>query len=92
MIQTSLSNSPNTSAGSNSGKNVVVEYIVLTKSTPEGVSAWIPCLPDCWSEGKTDEEALNEMRGAVADHLSGASEIELHKTNSNHHTLSVTFC
>lgn len=45
-----------------------MDYLVVTKMTDEGVSAWVPGSPGCWSEGATEEEA-------VADYLAVAAEL-----------------
>jgi predicted RNase H-like HicB family nuclease len=88
MIQTaplSMSTSPL------EAMNVVVDYIVLTKSDPSGASACIPGLPGCWSEGATDDEALSLIPATVADLLSDAAEISLRRSSGDTHTLSVSF-
>jgi len=66
-----------------------MEYKVVTKATEEGVSAWVPGLPGCWSEGTTEEEALSDIQEAVADYLAVADELSLREEGAKSHTVIV---
>ena len=79
-----------TQSSAQTDTNVVVDYIVLTKSHNEGSSAWIPGLPGCWSDGATDDEALSRVSETVAEILSDACGISLKRSADNTHTLSVS--
>ena len=46
-----------------------MRYQVVLHRTDEGISVSVPALPGCWSEGDTDEEALANIRDAIADYL-----------------------
>ncbi len=46
-----------------------MDYAVVTKQTEEGFSVWVPGLPGCWSEGATEEEALESIQDAIRDYL-----------------------
>ena len=37
-----------------------MKYFVVLKKTEEGYSVSCPGLPGCWSQGDTEEEALEE--------------------------------
>lgn len=50
-------------------------YIVSLKKTEEGYSVWVPGLPGCWSQGATDQEALDNIRDAIQEHLAVAREL-----------------
>ncbi len=69
--------------------NISMEYAVVTKATEEGVSAWVPGLPGCWSEGKTEEEALANIQEAIADYLVVAADISLREAGAKSHTVRV---
>lgn len=44
-------------------------YKVALKQTEEGYSVWCPGLPGCWSQGATEEEAVNNIRDAIREYM-----------------------
>ena len=50
-------------------------YTVALKKTEEGYSVWVPGLPGCASQGGTEQEALDNIRDAIAEYLSVADEL-----------------
>jgi len=50
-------------------------YLVSLKHTEEGYSVWVPGLPGCASQGDSVEEALENIREAIADYLDVAEEL-----------------
>jgi predicted RNase H-like HicB family nuclease len=46
-----------------------MRYQVNIKKTEEGYSVWVPGLPGCWSQGLTEEEALENISEAIQDYL-----------------------
>ncbi len=50
-------------------------YFVSLKKTEEGYSVWVPGLPGCASQGETEQEALDNIRDAIAEYLSVADEL-----------------
>ena len=50
-------------------------YVVSLKKTDQGYSIWVPGLPGCWSQGATEEEALDDIRDAIREYLSVAREL-----------------
>jgi predicted RNase H-like HicB family nuclease len=50
-------------------------YVVSLKKTDEGYSVWVPGLPGCWSQGATEEEALDNIRDAIREWLSATREL-----------------
>ena len=42
---------------------------VILKSSEEGFAVGCPSLPGCWSQGKTEEEALDNIRVAIHEYL-----------------------
>jgi len=50
-------------------------YTVSVKKTDEGFSVWVPGLPGCWSQGASEEEALDNIRDAIGEYLVVAREL-----------------
>jgi predicted RNase H-like HicB family nuclease len=50
-------------------------YVVSLKKTDEGYSVWVPGLPGCWSQGSSEEEALDNIRDAIREYVSVAREL-----------------
>lgn len=44
-------------------------YKVALHQTEEGFSVSCPALPGCWSQGDTEEEALENIREAIREYL-----------------------
>jgi len=51
-----------------------MRYKVAIHRTDEGISVSVPALPGCWSEGDTEEEALENIRDAIREHLAALDE------------------
>ena len=49
-------------------------YKVALKQTEEGYSVSCPGLPGCWSQGKTEQEALENIRNAIQEYLAAVSD------------------
>jgi predicted RNase H-like HicB family nuclease len=43
--------------------------------TDEGYSVWCPGLPGCWSQGETEQEALENIQSAIQDYLAAARDL-----------------
>jgi predicted RNase H-like HicB family nuclease len=46
-----------------------MKYRVKLEKTDEGYAVWCPGLPGCWSQGKTEEEALVSIKDAIETYL-----------------------
>jgi len=46
-----------------------MKYKVNLKKTEEGYAVWVPGLPGCWSQGKTEDEALTNIKDAIEAYL-----------------------
>ena len=46
-----------------------MRYRVNIKKTGEGYAVWCPGLPGCWSQGETEEEALENIKDAIQAYL-----------------------
>ena len=56
-----------------------MKYRVNLKKTDEGYSVWVPGLPGCWSQGKTEEEALENIKDAIQAYLETVEELSKSK-------------
>jgi predicted RNase H-like HicB family nuclease len=52
-----------------------MKYPVALVRTEEGYSVSCPGLPGCWSQGATEEEALDNIREALREYLEVAREL-----------------
>jgi predicted RNase H-like HicB family nuclease len=52
-----------------------MRYKVNLKKTDEGYSVWVPGLPGCWSQGRTEEEALESIKDAIQAYLETVEEL-----------------
>jgi predicted RNase H-like HicB family nuclease len=48
----------------------MTKYKVVLVRSEEDVSASVPGLPGCWSQGATKAEALENIRDAIREYLS----------------------
>jgi predicted RNase H-like HicB family nuclease len=64
-------------------------YEVLLKQSEEGFAVWVPTLPGCASQGDTEEEALNNIRDAIAEYLTAIHELHSAETGVFHRTVQV---
>jgi predicted RNase H-like HicB family nuclease len=46
-----------------------MRYKVVLHRTEEGISVSVPGLPGCWSEGDTEDEALENIHDAIREYL-----------------------
>jgi len=46
-----------------------MKYKVVLQQSEEGFSVSCPGLPGCWSQGKTEQEALDNIRDAIREYL-----------------------
>ena len=46
-----------------------LDYPVVLKKSEEGYAVGCPALPGCWSQGATEEEALQNIRIAIQEYL-----------------------
>ncbi len=49
-------------------------YKVVLRQSEEGFSVSVPGLPGCWSQGATEQEALENVRDAIQEYLSVVAE------------------
>ena len=52
-----------------------MKYKVVLKRSDEGYSVSVPGLQGCWSQGDTEEEALENIRGAIHEYMAAVNEL-----------------
>ena len=50
-------------------------YKVRLKKTEGGYAVWCPGLPGCWSQDKTQKEALENITDAIKTYLATVDEL-----------------
>jgi predicted RNase H-like HicB family nuclease len=53
---------------------VPMKYRIALHKSDEGYSVSVPGLPGCWSQGVTEEEAVENIRDAIREYLSVVQE------------------
>ena len=51
-----------------------MKYKVYLEKIEEGYAIWCPGLPGCWSQGQTEEEALENIKDAIQSYLETLEE------------------
>lgn len=46
-----------------------MKYKIVLKKTEEGYSVHCPGLPGCWSQGETENDAIENIRDAIQEYL-----------------------
>ena len=52
-----------------------MNYKVRLQESEEGYSVSCPGLPGCWSQGATEEEALENIKDAIREYLDAVDEL-----------------
>ena len=52
-----------------------MKYKIALLKTDEGYSVSVPGLPGCWSQGATEEEALENIQDAIQEYLAVRDEL-----------------
>ncbi len=50
-------------------------YKIVLHTDEEGVSASVPGLPGCWSQGATEAEALGNIGDAIREYISARDDL-----------------
>jgi len=51
-----------------------LRYSVVLHKSDEGYAVSCPALPGCWSQGETEEEAVENIRDAIREYLAAINE------------------
>ncbi len=46
-----------------------MQYKIRIEETDEGFAVWVPGMPGCWSQGETEQEALENIKDAIKTYL-----------------------
>lgn len=52
-----------------------MKYKIALRETDEGYSVSVPGLPGCWSQGATEEEALQNIQDAIQEYLAARDDL-----------------
>ncbi len=52
-----------------------MKYKIALQQSEEGYSVSVPGLPGCWSQGASEEEALQNIRAAIQEYLAARDEL-----------------
>ena len=53
-----------------------MKYKIVFNKTDEGYSVHCPALPGCWSQGKTELEATENIKDAIQEYLAAIDEFK----------------
>lgn len=51
-----------------------MKYRIALHKSEEGYSVSVPGLPGCWSQGTTEQEALDNIRDAIQEYLAAVND------------------
>jgi predicted RNase H-like HicB family nuclease len=51
-----------------------MKYLIVLKKTDEGYSVSCPGLSGCWSQGDTEEEAMENIQDAIQEYLAAVAQ------------------
>ena len=57
-----------------------MKYKVKIKQTEEGYAVWVPGLPGCWSQGETEQDALENIKDAIKTYLEVVDDLTKNET------------
>jgi predicted RNase H-like HicB family nuclease len=52
-----------------------MKYKVVLQHSEEGYSVSVPGLPGCWSQGITEDEAIENIRDAIQEYLAAVNDL-----------------
>jgi len=52
-----------------------MKYKILLRYSDEGYSVSVPGLPGCWSQGNTEEEAIQNITDAIHEYLAAIDDM-----------------
>lgn len=52
-----------------------MKYRIALRESDEGFSVSVPGLPGCWSQGATEQEALQNIQDAIKDYVATVEDL-----------------
>jgi len=52
----------------------MTQYKIALQESEEGFSVSVPGLPGCWSQGATEQEAIENIKDAIREYLAVVEE------------------
>ncbi|MBI5248102.1 MAG: type II toxin-antitoxin system HicB family antitoxin [Desulfomonile tiedjei] len=52
-----------------------MKYKIILQPSEEGYSVSVPGLPGCWSQGVTEEEAIENIKDAILEYLAARNDL-----------------
>jgi predicted RNase H-like HicB family nuclease len=52
-----------------------MKYTVVLHASDEGYAISVPGLPGCWSQGETEQEALENIETAIREYFEAITEL-----------------
>jgi predicted RNase H-like HicB family nuclease len=52
-----------------------MKYKIRLEKTEEGYSVSCPGLPGCWSQGETEEQAIENIQDAIKEYLAAIDDL-----------------
>jgi predicted RNase H-like HicB family nuclease len=51
-----------------------MQYKIVMQLSEEGYSVSCPTLPGCWSQGETEQEAIENIKDAIKEYLAAIND------------------
>lgn len=55
-------------------EGIAMKYQIVLHESDEGYSVSCPGLPGCWSQGKTEQEAIENIEDAIREYLAAVHD------------------
>jgi predicted RNase H-like HicB family nuclease len=52
-----------------------MKYKIIIRHSEEGYSVHVPGLPGCWSQGVSEEEAIENIKAAIQEYLEAMDDL-----------------
>ena len=55
--------------------NMKMKYKIVLRQSDEGYSVSVAGLPGCWSQGATEQEAIENIKDAIREYLAALNDL-----------------